>query len=179
VDPVSENPNPIIDSLARAFPDEVLRRETSCGMEILTVKPTRLREIFTFLEKSEKVDYLADVTAVDCLKLDRPWDFEVVYQLVATSRGFLRTRLKAAIEGRTKPSVPTATGHWQSAGWAEREAAEMFGIDFEGHPDLRKLLLPENFESFPLRKDYPLQGIGEREAFPVIERTFEAPRKES
>jgi NADH-quinone oxidoreductase subunit C len=179
VDPVTENANPLLESVARAFPDEVLLRETSCGMEILTVQPRRLTEIFDLLRDKEQVDFLADVTAVDCLKLDRPWDFEVVYQLCSTPRGFLRARLKAAVHGRSKPSLPTATGHWESAGWPEREVMEMFGIAFEGHPDPRKLLLPENFESFPLRKDYPVKGLGEREAFPVLDRAFQPARKES
>jgi NADH-quinone oxidoreductase subunit C len=67
-------------------------------------------------------------------------------------------------------SVPTATTFWKGANWFEREVYDMFGIEFAGHPDLRRILLPDEFAAFPLRKDYPLQGRGERHNFPVLTR---------
>ena len=69
-----------------------------------------------------------------------------------------------------QPTVSSLTSLWQSANWLEREVWDMFGIHFEGHPDLRRILLPEAFTTHPLRKDYPLQGHGERHNFPVIRR---------
>jgi NADH-quinone oxidoreductase subunit C len=69
-----------------------------------------------------------------------------------------------------EPTVPSAVGLWEGANWLEREVWDMFGIRFAGHPDLRRILLPEEFTAHPLRKDYPLQGRGERHNFPVITR---------
>ena len=69
-----------------------------------------------------------------------------------------------------EPTVPSVVGLWEGANWLEREVWDMFGIRFAGHPDLRRILLPEEFAAHPLRKDYPLQGRGERHNFPVITR---------
>ncbi len=69
-----------------------------------------------------------------------------------------------------EPSVPSAVPLWPGANWMEREVYDMFGIRFAGHPDLRRILMPEEFTAFPLRKDYPLQGRGERHNFPVLYR---------
>ena len=66
--------------------------------------------------------------------------------------------------------MPTVQAVWPSAGWPEREVWDLFGITFDGHPDLRRILMPEEYSSFPLRKDYPLRGKGERHNFPVITR---------
>ncbi|MDP7385839.1 MAG: NADH-quinone oxidoreductase subunit C, partial [Nitrospinota bacterium] len=82
---------------------------------------------------------------------------EVVYQLLALDRAE-RLRLKVRLaDGEAAPSV---VGVWRTADWLEREAFDMFGIEFEGHPDLRRILLPEDWEGFPLRKDYPVRGDG-------------------
>ncbi len=85
--------------------------------------------------------------------------FEVIYQLLAMgSRIRLRLKVRVA-EGETVDSV---TSVWRSAGWAEREAYDMFGIVFAGHPDLRRIYMPEDFDGFPLRKDYPLRGYKDK-----------------
>ena len=69
-----------------------------------------------------------------------------------------------------EPAVASAVPLWEGANWLEREVWDMFGIRFDGHPDLRRILMPEEFTAFPLRKDYPLQGRGERHNFPVLTR---------
>ena len=69
-----------------------------------------------------------------------------------------------------EPELPSVYPLWRSADWLEREVWDMFGIRFVGHPDLRRILMPEEFTAFPLRKDYPLKGRGERHNFPVITR---------
>ncbi len=96
---------------------------------------------------------LSDLTAVDYL--GRTPRFEVVYQLYSPSLNH-RLRVKVPVP-EDDPAVPTATGVWKSANWAEREAWDMFGIRFVGHPDLRRILMYAEFEGHPLRKDYPLQ----------------------
>ncbi len=105
-----------------------------------------------------RFDLLADLTAVDYLAFPGREDgprFEVVYHLYSVPHNH-RLRLKVPVE-HDDPVVPTATGLWPIANWLEREVWDMFGIRFAGHPDLRRLLLYEEFEGHPLRKDYPIE----------------------
>jgi NADH-quinone oxidoreductase subunit C len=99
-----------------------------------------------------RFDMLSDLTVVDYL--GRTPRFEVVYQLYSLGRNH-RLRVKVAV-GEDDPAVPSVSGLWKSALWAEREAWDMFGIRFTGHPDLRRILMYPEFEGHPLRKDYPL-----------------------
>ena len=102
-------------------------------------------------------DMLMDLTAVDYLKFPGREDgprFEVVYHLYSTTHNH-RVRLKVRVE-EDEARVPTAIGLWPIANWLEREVWDMFGVRFEGHPDLRRLLLYEEFVGHPLRKDYPI-----------------------
>ena len=100
---------------------------------------------------------LTDLTAVHYPEDEQP--FQVVYQLVSVDHSRL-LRLKVKVkDGQEAPSV---TDVWSSANWMEREVYDLFGISFTGHPDLRRILLPDNWGSHPLRKDYPLEGRGER-----------------
>ena len=99
-----------------------------------------------------RFDLLADLTAVDYL--GRSPRFEVVYQLQSTALHH-GLRVKVPVDGAA-PVVPSASGLWKSALWAEREVYDMFGIRFDGHPDLRRILMYPEFEGHPLRKDYPL-----------------------
>ncbi|HXJ36436.1 MAG TPA: NADH-quinone oxidoreductase subunit C [Candidatus Eisenbacteria bacterium] len=125
-------------------------------------------------EPALRFDFLADLSAVDYL--GRTPRFEVVYQL-ASHPHHHRLRVKVAVDG-PEPVVPTASGLWKSALWAEREAFDMFGIRFDGHPDLRRILMYPEFEGHPLRKDYPLNQrwplVPERD--PITEPWF--PRTE-
>jgi len=100
-------------------------------------------------------DFLTDLTAVDYPM--RPRRFDVVYHLYSMTRNH-RLRLKATVgEGE---EIATVVPVWKAANWEERECFDMFGIVFTGHPDLRRILLPEDWEGYPLRKDYPLGGYG-------------------
>ncbi len=104
-----------------------------------------------------RFDMLMDLTAVDYLKFPGREDgprFDVVYHLYSTSDNH-RVRLKTRVE-ESDARVPTASGIWPIANWLEREVWDMFGVRFEGHPDLRRLLLYEEFVGHPLRKDYPI-----------------------
>jgi NADH-quinone oxidoreductase subunit C len=98
-------------------------------------------------------EFLAELTAVDFWP--REPRFEVVYVLVSIANR-LRLRVKVRVPG-TSPHVGTVTGIWPAANWLEREVWDLFGIAFDGHPDPRRLLMPEDWEGYPLRKDYPVQ----------------------
>jgi NADH-quinone oxidoreductase subunit C len=94
--------------------------------------------------------------------------FGLVYLLAATETAE-RITVRVFVD-EPDLTVPSAVPLWEGANWMEREVWDMFGIVFEGHPDLRRILLPEEFAAYPLRKDYPLQGRGERHNFPVLQR---------
>ncbi|MCU0708193.1 MAG: NADH-quinone oxidoreductase subunit C [Pirellula sp.] len=115
------------------------------------------------------MDQLVDVTAVDQLEYPNAVDrFEVVYLLLNTESGE-RLIVKTHVN-EPHLTLPSMVPVWFGADWLEREVYDMFGIVFEGHPNMKRLLLPDEFESFPLRKDYPVKGRGERHNFPVITR---------
>lgn len=117
------------------------------------VKPPALLEVMGFLrdEPGLEFDMLLDLTAVDHLG-EEP-RFEMVYHLYSLARNH-RLRIKARLP-ESEPVVASLTGLWASADWMEREVFDLYGIRFEGHPDLRRILLDESFEGHPLRKDHP------------------------
>jgi NADH-quinone oxidoreductase subunit C len=133
------------------------------------VAPGRLFAVLEFLKADHGFDMLAELTAADYLNYPGARDrFGVVYCLLNTVTGE-RVIVKTLLN---EPDLvlPSAYPLWKSADWLEREVFDMYGIVFEGHPDLRRILMPEEFTSFPLRKDYPLRGRGERHNFPVLTR---------
>jgi NADH-quinone oxidoreductase subunit C len=112
---------------------------------------------------------LAELTAVDYLEYEGARDrYGVVYGLLDTASGGRRV-IKTFLN---PPELELRSVYplWRSADWLEREVFDMFGITFRDHPDLRRILMPDEFTAFPLRKDYPLKGCGERHNFPVITR---------
>src|SRR3954452_19996685 len=114
-------------------------------------------------------DQLCDITAVDYLHYPEARDrFGLVYILVSTTTGE-RVYVKTFLN-EPDLTVPSAFPLWKGADWMEREVYDMFGIEFAGHPDLRRILMPEGFVGHPLRKDYPRRGYGERHNFPTITR---------
>ncbi|MDA0832243.1 MAG: NADH-quinone oxidoreductase subunit C [Planctomycetota bacterium] len=128
-----------------------------------------LLSVLTFLKNDAGFDQLSDITAVDYLDFPDAVDrFGVVYILLNTQTGE-RLIVKTFVND-PHPEVPSVFSLWRGADWLEREVFDMFGISFKGHPDLRRILMPEEFTAFPLRKDYPLRGRGERHNFPVITR---------
>jgi len=97
---------------------------------------------------------LSDATCVDRFPLEPR--FELNYQLVSLQRR-VRVRLRTSVSGQ-QPTVESLVPVWQGANWMEREVFDLFGIRFDGHPDLRRILLPDGFEGFPLRRDFPVEG---------------------
>lgn len=114
-------------------------------------------------------DMLVEMTAVDYLEYPDATDrFGVIYVLLNTVSGE-RVIIKTFVN-LPAPRLPSMYFLWRSADWLEREIYDMFGIEFLGHPDLRRILMPDEFTAFPLRKDYPMKGRGERHNFPVLTR---------
>jgi NADH-quinone oxidoreductase subunit C len=139
------------------------------GQTRVVVPVESLYELLKALKEKHRFDLLVDVTCVDYLDYPDAADrFGLVY-LLANTETNERITVRCFVND-PEPSVPSVVGLWEGANWLEREVWDMFGIRFAGHPDLRRILLPEEFTAHPLRKDYPLQGRGERHNFPVITR---------
>jgi NADH-quinone oxidoreductase subunit C len=135
----------------------------------LSVPVERLTAVLQCLKENCGFDMLVDLTAVDYLYYPEAKDrFGVIYCLLNTATG-ARLYVKTCVN-EPDLTVPTACRLWKGAEWMEREVFDMYGIVFDGHPDLRRILMPEEFTAFPLRKDYPLRGKGERHNFPLITR---------
>lgn len=139
--------------------DAVLKVENDRqGVPILWVKKEKLVESLRYMKETDGLEYqfLADLTAYD--DTDGPNEddgrFVVVYQLYSPHH---RTRIRVKTRAAENESVPTAIPLWEAANWAEREVFDMFGVKFEGHPDLRRILLDVRWQGHPLRKDYPLR----------------------
>ncbi len=133
------------------------------------VAPDKLHAFLEVLKNQCGFDMLAEMTAADYLNYPGARDrFGVVYGLLNISSGE-RVWVKTFVN-EPDLTLPTAFDLWKGADWLEREVYDMYGIVFEGHPDLRRILMPEEFTAYPLRKDYPLRGKGERHNFPVITR---------
>ncbi len=147
----------IIDKLKAQFGEQSIQANEFRNELTIVVPKERIVEICRFLKEDEelKFDLLADLCGID---MNTPEErFGVIYNLYSLTNKF-RLRLKT-FTGEDDPRVPTVTGVWGTANWHERETFDMFGIVFEGHPDLRRVYMPEEFEHHPLRKDFPLMGI--------------------
>lgn len=139
------------------------------GQTRLVVPREKLRAAMSILKEERQFDLLVDVTCVDYLNYrDAEHRFGLVYLLASTATNE-RLTVRVYLD-EPELVVPTLAPLWEGANWLEREVWDMFGITFDGHPDHRRILLPEEFAAHPLRKDYPLQGRGERHNFPVLAR---------
>lgn len=142
------------------------------GQICVRVPVKRLEAVMRFLREDRQCafDMLVDVTCIDYLNYPGATDrFGVIYSLLSLEHNH-RLWVKCFVND-PNPEVPTMTRIWKGANWPEREIYDLFGIRFVGHPDLRRLMTWEGFGSHPLRKDYPVQGRGERENYPVYGRT--------
>jgi len=124
------------------------------GELTLYIAPAKITSICGFLKYDQKFVRLSTVTAVDRYPAEPR--FEVVYHLHSVERN-QRVRLKCRVRGED-PVIESVTGVWRSADWYEREVFDLFGIRFLNHPDLRRIMLPDDWEGHPLRKDYPVTG---------------------
>jgi NADH-quinone oxidoreductase subunit C len=149
-------PERVEERLRARFPDLPVQRQAGEAVRDFTlfVPADRLVEVCTFLRDDPELDFaqLSWVSGLDWLP--REPRFEVVYGLLSMSREF-RMHLKVQLPGE-HPRVPTLCGVWATADWLERETYDFYGIEFTGHADLRRILLPEDWVGWPLRKDSPL-----------------------
>ncbi len=152
----------------RFGPDSFTTSEFRDNQRVI-VPAERVYAVLECLRAECGFDMLAEMTAVDYLRYPSARDrYGVVYCLLDTKSG-TRLIVKAFVND-PDPALPSAYPLWKSADWLEREVFDMYGIRFDGHPDLRRILMPEDFASYPLRKDYPLRGKGERHNLPVLTR---------
>lgn len=154
------------------YPEAVLGETEFRDQLTLDVAPVLIHEVLRFLRDHPELrfDVLTDVTCVDHLKLraNARERFGVVYLLYSHALD-CRLRLKTYVS-EARAELPSASDLYGLANWGEREVFDMYGIRFRGHPDLRRILMPDDYEGHPLRKDYPLKGRGERDSFPVATR---------
>jgi NADH-quinone oxidoreductase subunit C len=174
--------HPTIARVREELVDMKLRATEFRGDTTLVADPSDVHRLLRFLRDDPECNYdlLCDVTAVDYL--DYPAKmigrFAVIWILVNTETA-CRIRVKTFLNPSVDTSgikddpalyIDSSTDIWEGAEWREREIFDMFGIKFRNHPDLRRILMWKDFPAFPLRKDYPLQGRGERTNLPVIKR---------
>jgi NADH-quinone oxidoreductase subunit C len=157
-------------TLATALGDGVFTTSQFDDNVRIHVPTARLIELLTVLKDRCGFQFLAELGGIDYLGYPG-WTrsrFEVHYVLLNLDTNE-RLIVKAGVND-PNPTLPSVVPIWNGANWMEREVFDMYGIKFEGHPDLRRILMPEEFTAFPLRKDYPLRGRGERHNFPKITR---------
>jgi len=141
---------PIVQALQEKFGATL---EEFRGEAHVFVKPEQIVETLTLLRDTYKFELLSALTATDYWPQGSP-RFHVIYQLSSLAEN-VTTQIRVPVNG-DQPKVPTVTRLYDLANWREREVADMFGIEFEGHPDPRRILMPQDWNGHPLRKDYPL-----------------------
>src|SRR6266852_7580647 len=147
-----------VETLRQKFPQAIVETVEFRGEQTIVLKPADLVTVCSYLQKNLQYTFLSSVTAVDWP--ERVPRFDVVYHLLSIpNQCVLRLKVRVGERREEHPSVPTVVGVWPGANWYEREVYDLFGINFAGHPDLRRILKPMDWTTYPLRKDYPLSGF--------------------
>ena len=152
---LNETLQAVVDGLTENFSDKLIEVYQSSGDTFVRVEADSILEISKYLKEKQHFVFLCDVFGNDRYTSDER--FEVVYNLMN-----LRTQTRVFIKVRVEeenPTLESVSSVWKAAGWNEREVYDMFGVRFENHPDLRRIFMPEDFEYFPMRKEFPLLGI--------------------
>ena len=162
----------LIEKIKAKFPDEILEGLAIESENALSVKSGKILDILDYcrIDEDMKFDFLTDLTAVDFLEFDSPERFAVIYVLrnVQSMETLIIRAFLSADE-----AIDSVSDIWYSAEWLEREVWDLFGIKFNNHPNLKRILMPDDYEGHPLRKDYPLKGRGERDSFKIVQRDRE------
>lgn len=150
-----EIPSIIVDKLKEKFPEVVEEISYYAGQIIVRIQSHALLQVCSFLKEhpSIEMNYLSCITGVDYPEREKR--FDIVYHLYSISKNH---RLTLKINVGERECVPSVTKIWKTANWHEREAYDLLGISFSGHPQLERILTPEGFPHHPLRKDFPLEG---------------------
>ena len=143
--------NDLVKRYRARFGDALREAVEDRKQAILVVERERLEEIARYTREEEQFDLLSDLTAVDWPKREKR--FDVVLNLYSFAHN---ARLRLKVQAGAGESVASVSGVWPTANWLEREVYDMFGIDFAGHPELKRILLPEEWQGYPLRKDYDI-----------------------
>ncbi|MCH8567634.1 MAG: NADH-quinone oxidoreductase subunit C [Balneolales bacterium] len=145
----------VIEDLKNQFEGDIIEIKQHAGDQQIRVSLNKIHDVCEYLFQKHHFAYLVDVFGAD--RFTSEDRFEVIYHIVSLKTG-VRIFLKTWCS-EENPVVPTVTDIWEGANWNEREVWDMFGIRFEGHPDLRRIFMPEDFTYHPLRKEFPLLGI--------------------
>jgi NADH-quinone oxidoreductase subunit C len=163
-----------LSQIKGSFSDYVLGLTEYAGEQIVHIKGQGVIDVLkTF--KDAGFNFLADLTAIDNLTLGGFERFAVVYHLLSHGSAE-RVTIKAYVP-EDNPVLPSIESLWKTADWQEREVFDLFGIEFEGHPNLTRIMNPDDYEGHPLRKDYPRLGRKERYDFPVIDRGIQKQKR--
>jgi len=153
--PAGPTPQPwndvLPDRLKHQYGSGIVEASTYLGQNYLVVDHAIVHDVLRELRQDDGFDYCVDITAVHYPKKEQP--LEVIYVLYSFEKN-ARVRVKTAVNDGAE--IPTAVDIWPTANWLEREVFDMFGVRFSGHPDLKRILLPEGWKGHPLRKDYPI-----------------------
>jgi len=159
----------LLTSLSKLFGAKLQNKTEFRGETTYTIRPSDLREVAKFCRDELSFDYLIDITSID--NFGEEPRFEIVYELYSmTLTVHLRLKLRVSEE---EGSVDTISDIWPTANWHEREIYDMMGIKFNGHPDLRRILMWDGYPFFPLRKEFPLEGLPSE--MPYVAFTKSAP----
>ena len=152
--------SPTVASLRKRFADAIVDVTERPGETTIIARADAIVEVCRALRDDSALQYnfLSTITAVDWLEREPRYD--VVYHLMSLSSGaVLRLKIQVGADEQPEPEAPSVTSIWPAANWYEREVFDLFGIRFAGHPDLRRIEMPDDWVGHPLRKDYPLTGI--------------------
>jgi NADH-quinone oxidoreductase subunit C len=170
--PWSAKERAVLERLRAEMPQAVERERTHAGELWIDVAPGAIRRALEFLRDAPglAMRQLLDLTCADFAKLPElaRERFGLTYVLNSQELD-ARARLRVWVS-EASPEVDSASSVFGAASWAEREIWDLYGIRFRGHPSLKRILMPDDYEGHPLRKDYPLKGRGERDSFPVLSR---------
>ncbi len=147
-----------VETVQHMFPQAIVETLEFHQEQTIVLKPEYLVEVCAYLKQELHYAFLETVTAIDWP--ERVPRFDVVYHLLSlTHRCFIRLKVRVGQRREEHPAVPSVTGLWPAANWYEREVFDLFGITFTDHPDLRRIMMPPEWTTHPLRKDYPLSGF--------------------
>ncbi len=152
---LNETLQKVIDGLSQDHSDSLIDVYQSSGDTFVRVEPRSVVEVCRYLRDEHHFIYLADLFGADRFTAEER--FEVIYNML-NLRHRQRLFVKVWLE-EENPQIESVTSVWESASWAERETYDMFGIHFNNHPDFRRMFMPEDFDYYPLRKEFPLLGI--------------------